>query len=115
MRLYSKTGATVVDAPEGHFEPADDGGFDLPGPLSDLLHSAHAEGVKLWETAIEKQHRLIAEETARRSDPKALLEAVEQIIKLAQGASAPADSEAKAEVAKGTSKTVSATKSADAK
>ena len=39
MRLYSRTGAIAVDDPQyGHIVPADDGGFDLPGPLSDRLH-----------------------------------------------------------------------------
>ena len=28
MRLYSHTGAVAIDAPEGHFEPDEDGGFD---------------------------------------------------------------------------------------
>jgi hypothetical protein len=85
MRLYSRTEAASVDHAEfGHFEPQDDGGFDFPGPLADQLHSTHIAGKPAWETAIERQNRLIAEEAARRADPATLLGAVEQLVKAAQ-------------------------------
>jgi hypothetical protein len=81
MRLYSRTGATAVDHPEhGHFEAADDGGFDFPDELSDALHRYHVHGRPAWETAIERQNRLIDEELERRKDPATLLSAVEQLV-----------------------------------
>ena len=52
MRLYSRTGATAVDDGGEHYTPADDaGGFDFPPGLGDRLHSFHADGQPLWETA----------------------------------------------------------------
>lgn len=108
MRLYSLTGAVVVDAPEGHFEPADDGGFDLPGPLSDRLHGVAVAGARQWENSIERQRRLIAEEAARRADPATLLAAVEKLVAQAEagapaaGAKAPAAKPPAAKPAKGT-------------
>lgn len=90
MRLYPMADAGAVDDPEfGHFEPADDGGFDLPGPLSDRLHGAHVRGERQWENSIERQRRLILEEQARRADPATLLAAVEQLVKAGEAASAP--------------------------
>jgi hypothetical protein len=100
MRLYPRGDVGAVDDPEfGHFEPGDDGGFDLPGPLSDRLHGAHIRGEQQWEDQIERQRRLIQEEAARRADPRTLLEAVEKIQRLAENAQPepePAKSRAKA-------------------
>lgn len=102
MRLYSRTGATALDHPvHGHFEPGPDGGFDFPNPLSDELHSFAVGGQRLWETEIERQHRLISEERARRQDPESLLSAVEQLMKAAATVQAPpADPAPAVEVAK---------------
>lgn len=102
MRLYSRTGATALDHPvHGHFEPGPDGGFDFPNPLSDELHSFAVGGQHLWETEIERQHRLISEERARRQDPESLLSAVEQLMKAAATVQAPpADLTPAVEVAK---------------
>lgn len=113
MRLYSRTGALVVEAPEGHFEPVDDGGFDLPGPLSDRLHGVAVAGQRQWETSIERQQRLITEEAARRADPATLLEAVNKLVAAAEAtepaedtpAAKPPRAPAKAPAAKGTSGT----------
>jgi hypothetical protein len=44
----------------------------------------------MWETDIERQHRLIAEEAARRADPRTLLDAVEQLVQAAQATAVPA-------------------------
>lgn len=96
MRLYSRTGAGAVDDPEfGHFEPAGDGGFDFPGPLSERLHPVAIRGQKQWETSIERQHRLIQEEAARRADPATLLAAVEQLVAQAAATSPPPPSRAR--------------------
>ena len=85
MRLYSLSNAGAVDDPEfGHFEPGPDGGFDFPGPLSDRLHNSAVRGQKQWETAIERNNRLILEEAARRADPRTLLDAVEKLVGAAQ-------------------------------
>ncbi|MCX4750905.1 hypothetical protein OG455_41225 [Kitasatospora sp. NBC_01287] len=81
MRLYSRTGATALDDPEyGHFEADADGGFDLPDPLAAREHGFAVRGARIWETDIERQHRLIAEEVERRKDPATLLQAVEQLV-----------------------------------
>lgn len=90
MRLYSRTGATALDDPEyGHFEAGPSGGFDFPDELSDRLHSFHVAGRPLWETDVERQHRLIAEEAARRQDPATLLAAVEQLVSAAKATAEP--------------------------
>lgn len=91
MRLYSRTGATALDDPEyGHIDAGPDGGFDLPDDLSDRLYGFHAAGQPLWETDVERQNRLIAEELERRKDPATLLAAVEQLVGAAK-ASAQAE------------------------
>jgi hypothetical protein len=92
MRLYTRTGATALDDPEyGHFEADDQGGFNLPEELSERLHSFHIGGQPAWESDIERQRRLMTEESERRKDPATLLDAVEQIMRAAQAtATAPA-------------------------
>jgi hypothetical protein len=75
-RLYPLIPTPAVDAPEGHFEPEDDGGYDFPGPVAERLHSARHGGRKLWETSIERQERTHGEDLARRRDPAALYDAV---------------------------------------
>jgi hypothetical protein len=87
MRLYSRTGATAVDTPEGHFDAGEDGAFDLPETVARQMHSFHVNGEPLWETDIERQHRLIAEEMERRKDPATLLDAVQQLVQAAQAVS----------------------------
>jgi hypothetical protein len=90
MRLYPMDDVGAVDDPEfGHLVPEDDGGFDLPGPLADRLHSTHVRGQRQWETSIERQHRLIQEEAARRADPATLLAAVEKLIAQAESQPEP--------------------------
>ena len=85
MRLYPMADVGAVDDPEfGHLEPADDGGFDLPGPLADRLHGAHFRGERQWESSIERQRRLILAEQARRADPRTLLDAVEKLVRQAE-------------------------------
>ncbi|MFB8182629.1 hypothetical protein ACFC8N_42900 [Streptomyces sp. NPDC055966] len=92
MRLYSRTGATALDDPTyGHIEANADGGFDFPNELSDQLHGFCVNGQPLWETDVERQHRLINEELERRKDPATLLGAVEQLVKAAQATKALAD------------------------
>jgi hypothetical protein len=96
MRLYTRTGATALDDPEyGHFEANPDGGFDFPDDLSDRLHRFHSGGQPMWETDVERQHRLISEEAARRADPATLLAAVEQLVKAAQATATPPPAPAK--------------------
>jgi hypothetical protein len=97
MRLYTRTGATALDDPEyGTFEADEQGGFDLPDPLASRLHAFHINGGPAWETDLERQNRLIAEEIERRRDPATLLEAVQQIVAAAQALPAPAAAEAPA-------------------
>jgi len=96
MRLYPTHGGLVVDAPEGHFEAQDDGGFDLPEPLFTRLHSAHYGGVKAWETQIERQQRALAEEQLRRSDPASMLDVLERLLAAAQGNAVASATQAKA-------------------
>jgi len=90
MRLYPMADVGAVDDPEfGHIEPADDGGFDFPGPLADRLHGVAVRGQRQWEDSIERQRRLILEEQARRADPRTLLDAVEKLVKQAEAEPEP--------------------------
>lgn len=94
MRLYSRTGATALDDPEyGHFDAGPSGGFDLPDDLSDRLHGFHVAGQPMWETDVERQHRLINEELERRKDPATLLAAVEQLVNAAKSSASPSPAE----------------------
>jgi hypothetical protein len=81
VRMYSRTNATAIDDPEfGHFAvSAEHGGFELPDPLADRLHSFHHRGKPAWETEIERDERLHGEDSARRRDPQTLYNAVEGI------------------------------------
>lgn len=85
MRLYSLAGATGVDHDGVHYEAAGDGGFDFPPGLQEHLHGVAVAGQKQWETAIERQHRIAAEELARMRDPATLYEAVAKIVAAAEG------------------------------
>ena len=97
MRLYTRTGAVALDDPEyGHFEAGPDGGFDFPDELSDRLHKFAIRGKPAWETDIERQHRLMAEELERRRDPATLMEAVQQLVNAARTVSQPSDPEPEA-------------------
>ena len=93
MRLYTRTGATALDDPEfGRFDADDQGAFDLPDELSDrLARFAHC-GKPMWETDVQRQARLMAEEKERASDPATLLAAVQQLVKAAQAVAPAADS-----------------------
>ena len=85
MRLYTRTGANALDDPEfGHFDADADGGFDLPDELSDRLHKFALHGKPMWETDVERQNRLVAEEMERAKNPATLLAAVQQLVKAAQ-------------------------------
>lgn len=104
MRLYPYPDPVpAVDAPEGHYEPKDDGGFDFPDTLFSRLHSTHHNGEKRWETAVERQKRTRGEESARRRDPETLYNAVEQIANatrnLAVGQAQPVPADVLAEIA----------------
>jgi hypothetical protein len=97
MRLYPRDVSTGSVVHGGvRYEPAEDGGFDFPGDVSDSLHSFHVRGEPMWETSIERQRRLIAEEAARRADPRTLLDAVEKLVAQAEAGSPAAAEPAKA-------------------
>lgn len=96
MRLYSRTGQTVLtDAEYGTFEAGPDGGFDLPEDLAVREHSFHVGGRPLWETDVERQYRLAAEELDRRRDPATLMNAVQQLVNAAASVT-PAATQAEA-------------------
>ncbi|NUP47547.1 MAG: hypothetical protein HOW97_09590 [Catenulispora sp.] len=98
MRLYTRTGASALDHPEyGHFDADENGGFDFPDPLSDELHRFHAGGRPMWETDVERQNRLLAEEMERRRDPATLMDAVQQLVNAARTVSEPASAKPPAE------------------
>jgi hypothetical protein len=85
MRLYTRTGATALDDPEyGRFDAATDGGFDFPDDLSDRLYRFHIDGKPAWETDIDRQARVMAEEMERRRDPATLMSLVEQLTRRAE-------------------------------
>lgn len=100
MRLYTRTGATALDdARFGHFDAGPDGCFDVPEEFGEELRRFHLGGRAAWETDIERQHRLMAEELERRKDPATLLAAVEQIV-AAAAAVTPSSPPAAAKTAK---------------
>lgn len=80
MRLYSLAGAIAHEDPEyGHFEPdPDDGSFNFPDDVSDVLATTGVKGRKLWETEEDRAGRLHGLELARRRDPASMLEVMEQ-------------------------------------
>ena len=85
MRLYPRDASTGSVTHAGvRYEPGPDGGFDFPGDVSDALHLLHLHGEPMWENAIERQRRLIAEEAARRADPATLLDAVNKLVAQAE-------------------------------
>ena len=93
MRLYSLADATAVDDGDKHYTAGRDGGFDFPDDLAGRLHGFAVGGRKLWETDIERQHRVVAEEIERRKDPATLLDAVQKLVTAAE--SMPAGQSAK--------------------
>ena len=85
MRLYPRDDSTASVQHGGvRYEATADGGFDFPGDVSDQLHRFHVRGEPMWETSIERQRRLVAEEAARRADPRTLLDAVEKLVAQAE-------------------------------
>jgi hypothetical protein len=89
MRLYSRDGATAVSHGGATYTAGPDGGFDFPEEAGLVLHAFHAGKAPLWETDIERQARLAAEQAELRKDPATLLDAVNQLVAAAQAA-APA-------------------------
>ncbi|MFJ6085170.1 hypothetical protein ACIQI8_27555 [Streptomyces sp. NPDC092369] len=90
MRLYTRTGATVLEDPDfGTFNADEQGGFDFPNELSSRLRAFHVEGRPVWEDDIERQQRLLNEEMERRKDPATLLGAVEALVAAAKKTETP--------------------------
>ena len=84
MRLYSRTGQTVLNDPEyGTFEVDPNGGFEFPEDLGERVHAFHIGGKPAWETDVERQRRLAQEELDRRRDPATLMDAVQQLVNAA--------------------------------
>lgn len=110
MRLYTRTGATALTDPEyGSFTADAEGGFDLPDELSDRLRRFHVRGQAAWETDLERQNRLVAEEIERRKDPATLLDAVQQLVAAAKSLpAAPASKTSTPARSKGSSKPAAA-------
>ena len=90
MILYSRAGACVVQHEGVTYKPGPDAGFDFPDHVSDVVHSFAVGGRRLWETAVERQGRIMSEEMDRRRDPAELYAAVEKIVRAAESASEPA-------------------------
>lgn len=84
MRLYSRTNAGVVHHGGQVYTPGESGGFDFPDEVSDVLHPFAVRGQRLWETDIERQHRILGEEMDRRRDPASLYDAVAKIMQAAE-------------------------------
>ena len=87
MILYSRAGASVVRHEGVTYKPGPDGGFPFPDHVSDRLHRFAVRGVKQWETAVERQGRIMSEELDRRRDPAELYAAVERIVRAAEAGS----------------------------
>jgi hypothetical protein len=81
MRLYPTTGESpAIDAPEGHFEPGDDGGYDrLPDAVYDRLYGMAVRGRKLFENELERAERLHGDDLARRRDPASVHDALSEL------------------------------------
>lgn len=90
MRLYSRTGAeqAVHDGETYHRQP--DGGFEFPEHVGEVLRTFHVSKTPLWETLVEQQQRLIAEDRQRRSDPSSQYDLLERIATRAEGVPDPA-------------------------
>jgi hypothetical protein len=87
MRLYTRTGATVLNDPEyGTFEANDQGAFELPDELAERLHRFHVGKQPLWEDEEQRHQRIVDEEMARAKDPATLLAVVQQLAMLAKAA-----------------------------
>ena len=84
MILYSRAGASVVRHEGVTYKPGPDGGFAFPDHVSDRLHRFAVRGVKQWETAVERQGRIMSEELDRRRDPAELYDAVAKIVAAAE-------------------------------
>ncbi|HEY0719543.1 MAG TPA: hypothetical protein VGD68_18150, partial [Streptosporangiaceae bacterium] len=52
------------------------------------LHRVHAHGEPLWETDIDRNHRVASEELERRQSPEALHDAVARLVQLAESTGA---------------------------
>jgi hypothetical protein len=81
MRLYPTTGESpAIDAPEGHYEPGDDGGYDsLPDAVYDRLYGMAVRGRKLFENELERAARLHGDDLARRRDPASVHDALSEL------------------------------------
>lgn len=95
MRLYSRTGQTVLNDPEYDkpFEVDANGGFEFPEDLGERVHSFHLGGKPAWETEVERQRRLAQEELDRRRDPATLMNAVQQLVDAAASVAPAAKAE----------------------
>jgi hypothetical protein len=95
MRLYALTGAVALDDPEfGHLEADEQGGFAMPGPLSDRLHRFHVNGAPLWESDAERHLRGVAEDRAHAQDPAVMLGLMQRLVQLAEVERPPASPDA---------------------
>ena len=103
MILYSRSGASVVTHEGVTYGPGPDGGFDFPDHVGDRLHPFAVRGVRMWETAVERQRRVMSEEMDRRRDPAELYDAVAKIVAAAESRAEP-----KSDAPKGRAKTAAA-------
>lgn len=79
MRLYSRIGAESTVHEGVSYTRGHDGAFDFPEHVGREVHGFHAGKVPLWETEVEQQQRLIAEDIKRRSDPASQYDLLERI------------------------------------
>ncbi len=91
MRLHSRTGCAALVHNGQRYVPGDDGAFELPDHVAREVHSFHVSKVPLWETDVERQQRMIREETDRRRDPSAQYEILDRIMKASERGPDPAD------------------------
>lgn len=73
MKLYARNNDThIVSHPDhGDFEPDDDGAFDLPDELGQLLNNLGGPGTN-WENSAERSVRQEQEQTDYLNSPRAL-------------------------------------------
>lgn len=87
MRIYSRTGATLLDHPEvGQITADDDGGFDLPHEVAETLLRFGVGGKPLFEDELQRNQRILREEMERRRDPATLMAAMQRLVEATEAA-----------------------------
>ena len=103
MKLYPRNNDThIVSHPDhGDFEPDEEGAFDLPDELGQLLNNLGGPGTN-WENSAERSVRLEQEQTDYLNSPRALHDLIlgQQAALAASTAAPPTGAELRAQAEK---------------